>query len=345
MFFPDSFKNTSDKPVKSYLEALEAFRDEHNRPLGFNVALAKSFADIPGVGPVEVADRKHVYRTDSNGVVGTVGNRFEPIQSNMPQLVQTMQAIEKALGLEYYNGGTFGGGSRMYLQARMGEPMRLKKNNGGEVTNGEVSRDFTLLNANDGSLLLQIDGTNTTIVCANTFAMASREAVQGLLCKHTSKCIEDSFRDPLAVAAGMVAYQEQAEQRIVKLVQTDFTDTMLDSVLRKVSGIKADLPESDVPTRTVNTWDNIRNKWQSGTGIDETNRGTAWAALNAFTEHLTHEAGVRVATPKGLSDGQVEAWRAGAEDLARFESNLVGSASNMKNKALRAIEAVIDETA
>jgi len=339
MFFPDNFKNVLDNPIKSYSEALEAFQDGKGNPIGFSVDKAKAFADLPQ-GMTEVGDTRHTYRTDTNSVVGTVGDSYEVINLNKPELVTLMDILTAQLKLEFYNAGTFGGGSRFYLQAHMGEPMHLHRN-GNAITNGEVAKDFTVTGAHDGTLRLVAGGSNTTIWCSNTFVMAVKEARQDLQVSHRLGVVEDIFRDPRAIAKGMVDYQEQAETRMVKLIQSDFSDAMLTQVLRKVSGIKADVKDADVPTRTANIWGAIRDKFQSGVGIDHTTRGTGWAALNAFTEYYTHDVGTRIATPRDMTESQAEVYKTELAPMRRFESNMVGQAAAGKGQALKAIEQAI----
>ena len=91
--------------------------------------------------------------------------------------------------------------------------------------------------------------------------------------------------------------------------------------MRKVFGVKENLPQEDIATRTKNNMETVRDLFQDGLGIAQW-RGTAWAAFNAMTEYSDHHRALK-----------------GDTDL--MESKILGSGAAFKHKALTSIESVI----
>jgi hypothetical protein len=170
--------------------------------------------------------------------------------------------------------------------------------------------------------------TAKRIVCQNTYAMAVRDLSQQVVLRHT-KSIEGRLHTVQEILEGQLVYFRELEVKANWLADQRFNDIQFELAMRKVLGVDASLPVTDIATRTKGTMDILRSNFVSGQGIDASNRGSAWAAYNSFSEFSNHQKPVNNALERG------------GESSVRFESVLLGQGAAFNSKALQAIEGVL----
>jgi phage/plasmid-like protein (TIGR03299 family) len=297
----------------SFTEALAHYRidfDMETFPLGY-LDQTGHFTKLDGVNGMRRADTLKPL----DGV--SVGRRYNVIQTS--SYADIGDRIVRGANAEFVKGGLMKGGNVAYLQAKFPDSIRVKG------TNDAIDKYLTFVNSFDGSSPFYILPTLIRIFCTNQFAALSRDAkANGLKIRHTRSADERIQQADEALLELMDAYRT-VEIKVNALADTKFSDKMMDAAVRKLFGVKPDLKDEDVATRTLNNMNKVRELFEAGVGLEGW-RGTAWAAFNAVTEFADHHRSLRSSTDP-------------------FEANLIGSGALLKDKGLKVINQVISEAA
>lgn len=224
-----------------------------------------------------IATHKQLVRSDNGAQLGIVGNKYCPMQ-NTDALAALMPLIESGEA-EIETAGSLKEGKKVWAL--------LRSNHLHETTlsNGEQIRNFFLFStAHDGTRANRFGKTSVRVVCANTLAMS--DADSAVVFRHTKqqKAILDTLVD-FAVNANKE--NEAMANAFEMLMRAKCSDSQLEDYIKQVMN----LTDS---SRAQNVLDSIKQKAYWGKGMADLNgsiRHTWWAALNAITEHLSHEAG------------------------------------------------------
>ena len=260
---------------------------------------------------------KSVNRLDTDVPLAVVGSKYVPVQHR--QMADMVDEVVKGLNCRYVNGGLFGAGERVFLQAQFPTNIQVKG-----VTNGEIKKYLVFLSSHNSSLPAVLGGSNTVIICQNTFMMALKDARRDIRIRHTSNA-EVRLTEAKDILKAMLDYHAKVELRINQLAATRFTDAMMAQTLQKVFEVDPKIPLNELPARTKNSMNKILDFAQSGLGIDANNRGTAWSFFNAATQWSNYE--------KVVKNEKID-------PMARTESLLLGSGMQFNLRAQQAIEEV-----
>jgi hypothetical protein len=232
-------------------------------------------------------------RSDNNGYLGVVGDRYEVMQnselvsiaydsgkevfSTDLQLTHPWNNSETLGSFGNMGGGSLKGGSRVYVQLELPE-LHIGKSG--------IRRYITLTNAHDGTMSLGFGTSNQVICCANTFAIANKDISK---IRHTASMqqkvdeaikslrnvlqFEDKQMEVFEIASGR-AFEKK---HIIDIVNAVFGDTMKKSAV-------------DTSSRTKNQMAALSN--DINTSIDEQGE-TLWALFNAVTRYTNHSSSSR----------------------------------------------------
>lgn len=261
--------------------------------LNWLVGMEKAFtADGTELAGVRVSRRQ----TDG-AVLGVVGERYRPLQNH--EAFSFFDPFVAAGEATYETAGSLGGGSRVWVLARINrDPVMIGNND-------QIDKYILLSNGHDGKIAVRIGFTATRVVCANTLSLAHGSNDSKLIrVRHSSRMmptlsdirvtmdtIDQSFK-----ATGEI-YQKLANSAISK------------GDLKKYVCQIFDTPE-DSPPRCMA---NIERNFDSGIGSDIAGN-TAWGAYNAVTDYLT--------------------WEQGRSPENRLDANSYGLAATTNQKAL-----------
>ena len=270
------------------LEAIQA------ASLDYDVALA----DLATDSGIAVPSKKAVLRTDTNDVLGVVGNNYAPVQNR--QAFAFLDAIVADGSLRYHTCGALRKGEKIWLLAKLPGQIRVRFSD-------DISEKYLLLhNSHDGSSALRVFYTAIRVVCANTLSMADREGRgEGIAIRHQ----------------GDLTSRIRQARDVLGLAHRHFDDLegQFDLMARhypshgEVSAFFKALypdPEEGNPARAQNVRDELFRLFEAGKGQDIPEiRSTTYAALNAVTEYVDHHRPARARSEFDRAANRLEsAW-------------------------------------
>ena len=177
-----------------------------------------------------------LFRSDNDGWLGSVGNRYEPMQNF--ELADTIVGIQDMFGGNI-KGGDLRDGRKIFYQ------LSLKDEHVGPDT---LKRHITCLNSHDGTSSIGFGSTNTVISCSNTFHKAMKDLSRF---RHTMTA---SDRLAMAVAEFKKAMDEDVDlmDRFKRFTEVNIDRTILERVMHNVFKVDMNTKESDVSTRKKN---------------------------------------------------------------------------------------------
>ncbi|MFN0021070.1 MAG: DUF932 domain-containing protein [Pirellulaceae bacterium] len=256
-----------------------------------------------------VPQRKGVVRTDTNQVLGVVGNSYVPIQN--AEAFQFLDTVVSDGELRYHTAGALGRGERIWMLAKL--PGQIRVNNTDDIT-----EQFLLLsNSHDATSALRVYFTPIRVVCANTLGAAERRSRgQGVSIIHKGD-LGAKVREAQKILGLATRFYEDVQIGVNRLADYQPTREQLDRYFRELYPN----PTEGNKTRAENVRQELFRLFESGKGQDIPGvRGTAWAAFNSITEYVDH---VRPARGRNTEDRRSR----------RLESSWFGSGALLKAKA------------
>jgi len=258
---------------------------------------------------------------DLDGYLGNVGENFTPIQTK--QAFQFVDALmEMDGGAHYESAGALGKGEKVFCLANIGA--------GFEVVDGDHHESYLLfLNTFNSDQSSRCMVTTVRVVCANTLSMALRsdDAKTSLTFRRTQNVPERMMAAQQMLQSGKVT-AESLREKLQILAGRELTAKYREAV---VDALFPPPPETAGKTATskrqvrVDAFLSLFEQNDNERGIKSI-EGTAYNALNAFTEYVDFEIPVvRTAVKDGLTDSQIRASRALLDDGATDKANALDS--------------------
>ena len=289
-----------DAPATA-LEAIEV------AGLDYDVTLS----DLTTSEGIPVPSRKAVVRTDTNDVLGVVGNSYVPVQNC--QAFGFLDAIAAEGGIRYHTAGALRRGERIWLLGKLPGSIRVKNSE-------DVTEKYLLLsNSHDGASALRVFFTPIRVCCANTLAMADRNGkTEGIAIRHQGN-LPAKVREAQEVLGLARRYYDDLEIRLDFLAGHQPTAVQLG---RYYEALYPD-PADGSSTRARNVRDTLYNLFERGKGQEiPAIRHSSWAAFNAVTEFVDHHRSSR-----GRTDHE--------RGSNRLDSAWFGSGNRLKQHAFR----------
>ena len=255
-------------------------------------------------GMVEIAGKKAIIRNDNGYPLGIVGSDYVSIQNEV--LFQTLKELgEFDTELVVETAGSLGNGETVWSLARM-PSLSLKL--GKDV----IDPYILLVNGHIGNQTLKMIPTSVRVVCQNTLRMAlknSNNLNSGWSIRHSSNAMDRMLVAKNSLKEVCLEW-ENTKEKITQLAETKITDTSIEELISGTFGEKV-FKSSRGDTLKENRNNRIWEIFKSDTCNVEGTTGTIWAAFNAITEYLDHDAILR-------SENKMD---------ARFENNLIDGPS------------------
>ena len=261
-----------------------------------------------------IPDKKALFRTDTGDYLATVNRGYEVIQ--FEEVARTL--VEAAGGVRciFHTAGTLGRhGERGWLLGELPEPMRVRGDK------SIIKRYVLGYTGHDGTTAITLKNVATRVVCQNTVgvALGERDGAEWHILHTTSAKVrlEEAGRAFRRMVQGYERFAALSDH----LAMTRFSEHQLRNVIDVVMPLPQD--EAEHP-RLMKGRNKVIELFHAGRGLEGSIRGTAWGALQAFSEYADHHRHTRV--PKGKN-----------VDTLRLESIWMGKAASLKRQALAAI--------
>lgn len=265
----------------------------------------------------EVDGAYALVRDVDNYGLGVVGAVYKVVQN-----ADAFDFVDSLIGsgeVRYETAGALNNGRKIWLMARMTEADIVLPGD------DKVIPYLLFTNTHDGSESVDVRLCTTRVVCANTLAIALREGRSHYRIQHRGdvRGKMETAREVLGMARNRVA---QIGDMFSLLAETPMSDEDFGFILNGLVGIDGDVKPT---TRALNIKAEIQNIRGNGAGSSlPSAKGTAWGALNAVTEYVTHYRSTRGA---GRGGNPLVA------EANRLESSAYGSGAKMASEALDAI--------
>jgi phage/plasmid-like protein (TIGR03299 family) len=228
--------------------------------------------------PNALTTHKALVRADTNTVLSVVSGSYGVVQFDT--LAQT---VCEALGGKavLHTAGLLGeDGARGWLLGEVPEPLLVK---GDE---SPIKRYFLATTAHTGVDAVILKPVATRVVCQNTLAMANAEgSAMSWRIRHTSGAV-DRVKAAGQAYASMLRSWESFGALCNRLASARFTDADFSTTLDAVMPIPQDGKRHSLIEEGRDT---LKALWHGkAKGMYSGIRGTAWGAVQAWTEYVDH---------------------------------------------------------
>lgn len=222
-----------------------------------------------------------LFRSDRGTWLGSVGPQYEVMQN--ATLAETVVDAAGSIGLQVQDGGSFGDGRKVFLQATLPDKY---------IGRSGVKRCITALNSHDGSTSIAFGTTSTVVICQNTFYKAFRSGDLQRF-RHTA-----SAGDRLKAAAARLKLALTEEAQVMttfeRMASVDLRDEVAEGILAKIlkKGFQVDVNNTkDLSTRKRNQLSQL----DGAISRELRDEGaTLWGLFNGVTRYTNH-----IAAPDG----------------------------------------------
>lgn len=258
---------------------------------------------------ITVPDRKAVVRSDTQEVLGVVGNSYVPIQNG--KCFSFLDAVVAEGSVRYHTAGALGKGERIWLLAKLSGHIQVKN------TEDVTDKYLLLSNSHNGSSALRVFFTPIRVVCANTLAIAQRKGRgQGIAIQHKGD-LAAKVRQAQKVLGLAHRFYDDVQVRVDVLANHYPTTAQLKTFFETLYPD----PSDGKNKRAENIRSELFRLFEEGRGQDIPNiRHSAWAAYHAVTEWVDHYRTTRTRNP-------------GERASRRLQSLWFGSGARLKANA------------
>jgi phage/plasmid-like protein (TIGR03299 family) len=248
-----------------------------------------------------------IVRDDNQHRLGIVKAGYTPVQNL--QAFSFLDGLAKNGKIAYHSVGTFQGGRKVWVLAKVGESEVLPN----YITDHHILR----YNSHDGSSCLSAVTTSIRVACTNAILSMIAEGKNiGIRIRHTRSIHSrmDDARDILKMAKEHATKMHELAKRMTEI---KIFSKKLDRI---TYGLFPDPPANTGERAKANAQskrDEISNLFYNGQGQDIAGvPNTGWAMFNAITEYANHTKSVR-----------------GNDSTRRVESLLLGQSNNLIARA------------
>lgn len=221
-------------------------------------------------GVIELPTNSYgIFRSDNNGWLGTVGERYELMQNH--ELADIVVGIQEQFGGKL-SGGSLQDGRKIFYQISLADE---------HVNQDTLKRFITCLNSHDGSSSIGFGSTNTVVSCSNTFHMTMKELSKF---RHTTTAQDRLKR---AVDNFVIAMESDKKlmDRFKRFTEVDINKTIIQRVMENVFKVDMNSQQSSVSTRKINQ---IKDFETAMTKEVSSKGSTLWGLFNAVTYYTNH---------------------------------------------------------
>ena len=229
--------------------------------------------------------RDVLYRSDTNAPLGVVGKDYKVVQP--ADVLDFFAKLAENNNFELETAGSLSNGKRIWAMAKV--------NDGATVVGQDVIKPYVLLATSyDGTLATTARFTSVRVVCSNTLGFAAAEGGDTIRINHSKEFSAKDTALDLGIAFNsfdkfLIDSRRLANKEVNTTFAVEFLKLLLPASVRTatVNGIKT---KEAVPVENTKAFQSIMalfNGQALGSDLPEAS-GSAWALLNAVTEHVDH---------------------------------------------------------
>ena len=229
--------------------------------------------------------RDVLYRSDTNAPLGVVGKDYKVVQP--ADVLDFFAKLAENNNFELETAGSLSNGKRIWAMAKV--------NDGATVIGQDVVKPYVLLATSyDGTLATTARFTSVRVVCSNTLGFAAAEGGDTIRINHSKEFSAKDTALDLGIAFNafdkfMIDSRRLAAKEVNNTFAVEFLKLLLPASMRTttVNGIKT---KEAVPVENTKAFQSIMalfNGQALGSDLPEASC-SAWALLNAVTEHVDH---------------------------------------------------------
>lgn len=227
---------------------------------------------------IEIPGYKANRRDTDGSILGIVSNRYKIVQNTEAFEFTDALVGETENGVvTYETAGSLLGGKKIWLLAKMPTA---------KVVGDEVEPYMVFTNSHDGTGAIKIAMSPVRVVCSNTLAIALNTAKRQWSTKHIGDMQSKLEEAKLCLQLAndyMVNLDEEAD----RLANARLYEEQIEEILDDMFPVKDDATE-----RKKNNIVQFKNTFWKAYNMPDIQKfdGTAWKAVNAMSDVITHSA-------------------------------------------------------
>ena len=225
-------------------------------------------------GGAKIQNYKANVRSSDGQVLGIVSDRYKIVQNN-----EAFEFTDSIIGgdVRYETAGSLNGGKKIWLLAKLPET---------EIAGDKTEPYMCFSNTHDGSGAIRVCMTPVRVVCSNTLNLALDTAKRAWSVRHTGD-LQSKMHEARICLQMANAYMGELAKEADRLANTTVTRAQLDQILDELFPI-----DESSSQREKENVKKLKDEFMVCYFAPDILkfRGTAWGAVNAMSDMISHSA-------------------------------------------------------
>ena len=225
-------------------------------------------------GGAKIQNYKANVRNSDGQVLGIVSDRYKIVQNN-----EAFEFTDSIIGgdVRYETAGSLNGGKKIWLLAKLPET---------EIAGDKTEPFMCFSNTHDGSGAIRVCMTPVRVVCSNTLNLALDTARRSWSVRHTGD-LQSKMHEARVCLQMANAYMGELAKEADRLANTTVTRAQLDQILEELFPV-----DESSSQREKENVKKLKDEFMVCYFAPDILkfRGTAWGAVNAMSDMISHNA-------------------------------------------------------
>lgn len=257
--------------------------------LAWNVELRPLFTKSSTGEMLELTNRRALVRDYDDKILTVTSPNWKPFQNR--DALEFFREYTESGGAQMETAGSLREGKLIWALAKINRDFKVKGRH------HDTTRGYILLSSpHEVGYSIKVRTTATRVVCANTFAIADRQATsykQG----HNTSFRADEAKETIQLAVDHIARMEMEANKLASINITEYDAARFYAQLLQPIKEEDDLTEAAYVRRLLDS-ETERNTafsgvWSSYNEAPGAEPGTLWGVFNGVTHWADHTAGNR----------------------------------------------------
>jgi phage/plasmid-like protein (TIGR03299 family) len=222
-------------------------------------------------------------RSDTGGVLGVVGEGYEPLQN--AAAFAFCDAITAAGRAQWIGAGSTRGGARVHALMRLDREVKI-----GGAEGEDVLPLLCFRNGHDGGLAVTVSVAPFRLACLNGMLLPLADAERTWKTRHTAN-MEAKLADARRTLGIAWRYYDELEEIGGRLIRERIGESDFERFLARLVPLPEPKPDATDGGRAVRNAERVREAIRTAYGATpdlDNVRGTRWGALQAVTTYVDH---------------------------------------------------------